>query len=97
MLRSQVQGAPAVRLAQTARWTLNALSGGYCRSLKASGALSDQPEDNIYATLMAGLESFCALLRVGSGAEPEEGANMRTSADGRRYRSAMVDRSGRQE
>ena len=97
LLRSQVQGAPAVRLAQTARWTLNALSGGYCRSLKASGALSDQPEDNIYATLMAGLESFCALLRVGSGAEPEEGANMRTSADGRRYRSAMVDRSGRQE
>ena len=93
LLRSTVRGLPAIQVNAGARWTLNGLAGGYCRALSPGGALVSEPEDNLYTTLMAGIESFCALTRVRAGGDLEEGANVRTAADGRKYRSAMVDRS----
>ena len=95
LFRSSVRNLPAVVVSHAARWTLNAFAGGYHRSLKPTGGLSDQPEDNIYATLMNGIESFCALTRV--IASPSlEGENVRISADGRPYVSAMVQRDKRE-
>lgn len=93
LLRSSVKGLPAVQVAHAARWTLNAFSGGYCRALGPSGAISEQPEENLYATLMAGLESFCAITRLVSGLAFSDDDNVRVARDGRTlYKSAMIDR-----
>lgn len=92
LLRQMIRGERVVKVSHEAHWTLNAFSGGYCRVLRPGGMLSDTPEENIYSTLMAGLECLCALLRVASSGGYEDGANLRVSADGRTYRSAMVDR-----
>ena len=93
LLRQAVRGLPAVQIAHDARWTLNGFSGGYCRVLRPGGQLANDPEDNIYATLMAGLESFCALTRIASAVQFGDDDNIRVSANGKPYRSAMVDRS----
>ena len=95
LLKMSARGLPAVQVSSSARWTLNGFVGGYCRALKAGGALADLPEENIYATLFAGLESFCALTRVGSSAPLVEGGNVRRARDGSLYVSAM--RSPRSE
>lgn len=92
LMRSSVRGLTALQVGQAARWTLNGFAGGYCRSLRGA-ALSNEPEDNLYATLMAGLESFCALTRVALGPDFSETDNVRVARDGRTlYRSAMIDR-----
>ena len=96
LLRANIRGYPAVQVAHAARWTLNAFSGGYCRQLNTGGGLSTEPEDNLYATLMAGLESFCALTRVASGAGFEDTDNTRVGRFGR-YKSAMPDRGSERE
>lgn len=93
LLQMGFKGIAAVQIAYAARWTLNGMSGGYCRALKPTGTFADEPESNIYATMMAGLESFCGLLRLSAGFDDEEDGSFRVTGDGRRYRSAMVDRS----
>ena len=93
LLESQVRALPAVQIASSARWTLNALSGGYARSSNSGGQVASEPDDNLYGTLMTGLESFCALTRITRSQEFSEEDNVRTSADGRKYRSAMVERT----
>lgn len=92
LLRASVRGAQAVQIAQAARWTLNAFAGGYCRAVRDNGTLSGDPGDNFYSKLMEGLESFCALTRITSAELVESDSNVRRSADGRLYRSAMVNR-----
>jgi hypothetical protein len=92
LLRQGVREIPSVRVAHAARWTLNGFAGGYCRNLRSTGTAAALPEDNIYATLMAGLESFCGLLRLSAGFNDDDDANFRRTADGRIYRSAMVNR-----
>lgn len=92
LLRGAVRGLPALQVSHAARWTLNGFAGGYCRALTTAGGVANDPDDNIYATVMAGIEAFCALTRVSAGQGFEEDANLRVSADGRSYRSAMVDR-----
>ncbi len=93
LMRSSVRGLTALQVGRAAHWTLNALAGGYCRALSSGGVLGGEPEDNLYATLMAGLESFCALTRIASGPDFNDTDNVRVARDGHtRYRSAMVDR-----
>jgi hypothetical protein len=93
LFAQSIKGMPAVQVGHAARWTLNAFSGGYCRRLSPSGMPANEPEENIYSTLMTAVESFCALTRVTAGVLEEEGANIRTARDGHtRYRSAMIDR-----
>jgi hypothetical protein len=97
LFRGSVRGLPAIQVAHAARWTLNAFSGGYARGVKFGGMPGNDPEDNIYSRLMGGIESFCALTRVLSATEFTESDNIRLSADGRPYRSAMVNRDRRRE
>jgi len=92
LFQASVRGMPAVQVGYPARWTLNAFSGGYARSLKKGGGLTNEAEEGTYCTLMQGLESFCALMRVEVANEDTSGVGYTTSADGRRYRSAMVRR-----
>ena len=80
---------PQIQIGWRARWTLNAFSGGYARAMKKGGGLTDEAESNVYKTLMEGLESFAALLRVQVDNDTSDGVGMRAGRDGNLYRSAM--------
>lgn len=83
------RGRGAIAVSETARWTLNALAGGYARPLQARG-FGAEAERGRYRVLMEGIESFAALLAVGVSDEDEEAsANYAYDRQGRRYRSAM--------
>ncbi len=89
LTQRQLRGLPALKVSTRAKWTLNAFSGGYARKLTKAGVLSEFPDDGPYRTLMEGLESFAALMRI---AAPHEGErlNWQTSPQGRRYLSARA-------
>jgi hypothetical protein len=69
-----------------ARWTLNALSGGYAYTRTREGALADEPVLNAYRVLIEGIESF-----AGAGARAAESDDVRyaTDARGRRYLTTL--------
>jgi hypothetical protein len=76
---------PLVRVSSLARWTLNALAGGYRRRIE-KGQPGNEPVEGIYRTLMTGLEAFVAAsLSLGEEAAPRYAL----AADGRRY--ATID------
>lgn len=83
-LKQLVRGRPAVVVGTGARWTLNALSGGYAREMTRQGVLSDFAKEGAYRVLMEGLESLVALLNTGA-VEGHEDIRYDVSPDGRRY------------
>jgi hypothetical protein len=83
----EVRGFPAVRISSNARWTLNGLSGGYCRGLK-NGVLTPNAEEGPYKVLLEAVESFAALTDAGSFFEGDEDLHYATSANGHRFLSA---------
>lgn len=89
LLRKQVRSGPALRVSTKARWTLNAFSGGYCKSVLKNGILSEFADEGPYKTLMEGLESFASLLKMGHLGE-EQPINWQTTSDGRRFISSRV-------
>lgn len=94
LLKTSVRQMPAVQVAYAARWTLNAFAAGYSRAVTSSGQISEQPDnDSVYTKLMLGLESFAALVGTEASQGNLEGGNLRRTADGRTYRSAMKNRS----
>jgi hypothetical protein len=76
-------------VAPEARWTLNGLSAGYARALQKGGVLADYAEEGVYRTLIEGLESFAALLELGSTDEDSAATLNAVTHDGRPYRSMM--------
>ena len=89
LLRRQIKGRPAFLVSSNARWTLNALSGGYCRRVTKSGVLSEFPEPSVYRTLMEGLESFAGLMRISEPANDPD-LNYAFTSTGRRFISARA-------
>lgn len=89
LLRRQIRSGPALRVSQKARWTLNAFSGGYCKTVTKNGQLSEFADDGPYKTLMEGLESFASLLKMGHLGD-EQPINWQTTSDGRKYISSRV-------
>ncbi len=82
------RGEAVVQVSQHARWTLRALSGGYCRDARGVEA-----ETGPYRCLMEGLESWLGLMQLGAEDEDDETlANFATDRQGRRYRSVMPAR-----
>jgi hypothetical protein len=77
-----------LKVSTRARWTLNAFSGGYARKLNKSGVLSEFAEEGPYRTLMEGLESFAALMRIAQ--REDEKLNLKVTDNGRRYLSARA-------
>lgn len=92
LFQRQTRGIPSLQVSPQARWTLNAFSGGYARDLKKDAQLGEHAAEGAYKTLMEGLESFAGLLKTGTDEAEEDEGNFRTTDDGRRYRSAMVQR-----
>jgi hypothetical protein len=63
-LQRQSMHRPAFMVAESARWTLNALALGYSFPVDRAGILMNNPEPGYYATLMAGLETLAKSLTV---------------------------------
>lgn len=89
LLRKQVAGAPALQVAEAARWTLRALSGGYARARDREGRVSDFAADNPYKVLAEGLEAFAAMARVDTAGD-DNAPNYSYTAGGKRYVSARA-------
>ena len=89
LLKESPHGVPALRIAHTARWTLNAFSGGYCYPITRHGAVSEFTDNGPYRILMEGLESFCALLNTGTMADDSE-RNFAYSRGGKRYLTSLA-------
>jgi hypothetical protein len=88
MLQREIRGVPAVMVCRDARWTLNALSGGYCYGVNRQGVPTPYAEEGQYRVLMEGVEGFFALTQ-GRSTENRERVTNATTPDGRAYRSAM--------
>jgi hypothetical protein len=88
LLATAKRGNPAVAIHSDARWTLNALAGGYCRAVTKAGVVTEFATDGPYRTLMEALESLVALTRAGSetGDTP---ANFAYSSSGHRYLTSL--------
>ena len=93
-LRRLTQHQPAMLISQRARWTINALAGGYARGLDKSGILQPDPDEGYYRTLMEGLEAFVGWLTVEAAIGDTGPINWQTTADGRRYISARQTGAG---
>ena len=94
LLRRTIRGFPAFMVSPDARWTLNGLSAGYCRSMDTSGKVSDQPEDNQYRHLIQGLEALVGEFDAVAAVEEDDGGgiNWQYTDDGRRFMSARGTR-----
>lgn len=87
-LAGMAHGDAAVQVAETARWTLRALAGGYCRGRGGTDA-----EPGPYRCLMEGIEALLGLIRLGAAEDDEEHEpNYAYDRQGRRYVSAMPAR-----
>jgi len=89
-LRRYYRGFPALMISPDARWTINGMSAGYCRSMDTTGRVSDQPEDNQYCRLLQGLEALIGEFDAVAAVEEDDGGgvNWQYTADGRRFMSA---------
>jgi hypothetical protein len=92
LLRKMSRNLPLVNISSNARWTLNAMAGGYCRAVLKGGALAEVAEDGIYRTLAEGLESFAGLMRVEAEGDDDTARNYATTSGGQRYVSAVPRR-----
>ncbi len=88
LLASAKRGHPAVNVHSDARWTINALAGGYCRAVTKAGVITDFPAEGPYRTLMESLESLVALTRIGLS-EDDSAPNFAYSPSGHRYLTSL--------
>jgi hypothetical protein len=89
LTQRQSRGLPLLKVSTRAKWTLNAFSGGYARSLTRAGVLTEFATEGPYRTLMEGLESFAALMKV-KAREEDNTVNWKLDSHGRRYMSARA-------
>jgi hypothetical protein len=84
---------PALLVSTRARWTLNALAGGYSRSVTTGKVVSEIADEGPYKVLAEGLESLMAVV-AGTGAG-ETAGNYAMDPSGRRYLSARAQHHGK--
>ena len=89
LLGERSHGYPSVRIGHRARWTLNALAGGYCYPITKHGTVSEFTDLGPYKVLMEGFEAFVALLSTGA-MEHDSERNYAYTARGKRYLSALA-------
>jgi hypothetical protein len=87
LLRRQVRGNPAFVVSTSARWVLNGLAAGYARAVDKRGVVSEDARLGVYRTLIEGLETFTALMKIGTLTESIP--NVRMTEGGQRYVSAL--------
>lgn len=89
VFRRLTKGIPAFQVSTQARWTLNALAGGYAKEVTREGMLTEFAVEGPYRTLMEGLESFAALMKSSSLSD-DVPVKYATAPDGRRFISALA-------
>ena len=82
LMTQERKGFSQVLVSAQARWTLNALAGGFARRFEKRGMLTDEPADGPYKVLMEGIESLMAV--TGQLGEQDEVRYAETET-GRRY------------
>lgn len=92
-MRLLVRDHPAILINSTARWTLNAFAGGYCRAVLKNAVLSEFAAEGVYKTLCEGLECFAALLQTVRDDGTGE-ANYAYTASGVRFMTALPQNRG---
>lgn len=90
LLRSRVGDVGRVQVSVDARWTLNAFAAGYCFGIARTGALTAEPVDDQYRTLMESVECFTGLLKTGI----TDTRNYQRTATGQLYVSALPGKTG---
>lgn len=89
MLERNVAGSTGVQVSRRASWTLRAMTEGYAHDIEKTGRVSDEPIENLYRTLMEGVEALLALSRM----LEQPGDTQRRiehTTDGRSYTSARA-------
>lgn len=84
LLQKDSRDMPALLVSSRARWTLNALSGGYARLVNPQGMIVDFAEEGIYRTLMEGVENFTSTMKFQSS-EQDYSPNYAYTKEGTRY------------
>lgn len=92
LIDKTVGNFPALLVSTRARWTLNALAGGYSRSVVSAGHTTEFADPGPYQVLMEGFESTLAT-SFGEGYSGEE-RNYAVDPQGRRYLSARATHHG---
>lgn len=91
-LRRVARFGPVCAVSSRARWTLNALAGGYTRKVGRNGALGDEAEDGPYRVLMEGIEALMGAARLQPDDVEDQPGNMDYTRDGRAFLSARARR-----
>ncbi len=91
LLRKQIRSMPALRVSQNARWVLNGFSAGYCKEVTKGGFLSEFALEGPYKTIFEGIESFAAVLRMGS-MDDDQPVHYGYTHDGRKFISSREGR-----
>lgn len=85
------RGSPCVLISTRARWTLNGFTSGYARMVGKGGVLNEEATENVYRTLIEGVEAFASLIRAGVAADGSDSErHYATTAGGQKYLSSMV-------
>lgn len=90
-LSTNAGGEPSFQVAKEARWTVNALHGGYGYYGTEQGRVREEAREGPYQLLMEAIESFMAQLK-GSLDEADLEPQYAQSRDGRRYLTSMARR-----
>lgn len=86
LMKQTIHGRPALMVSSQARWTLNALSGGYCFEKTKHGTAGAFTKLGPYRVLMEGLETLAARMHMGADDQQRVYA---TSPDGRKYLTTL--------
>ncbi len=87
LLGKTVRSRPALMVSARARWTLNALAGGFAREVTKDGRVMPEPAPGAYRVLMEGVESFVALMNSSILASEDE-RHYGFTTDGRKFLSS---------
>jgi hypothetical protein len=96
LIDTTVRDLPALLVSTRARWTLNALAGGYARSVVKAGQVSSEADEGSYKVLAEALESFCAVMAGLSDSDADFSRNYAIDARGRQYLSARAEHGAQQ-
>ncbi|HEX8838268.1 MAG TPA: hypothetical protein VF748_15100 [Candidatus Acidoferrum sp.] len=89
LLAKRRRDAAMLTVQYGARWTLNALSGGFAFGVDKRGQLGHEPVDNEYKVLVEGLESFASAL--GGLQSAEDTPRIAYGDDGRPYKTIRAN------
>lgn len=84
-LSKQVRGEVAILVHHDARWTRNALAGGYARRLNKSGHLAEQPTDDQYRLVAEALESWVGWFSKQNQSDNVEGLRYDRTSSGKQF------------